>query len=218
MSREISDAAKARGISEIVHFSTNMGLTGSLHTGLLLPRNKLRTEEQLEHILTLNAKFRTEEQPWFDRTQNWINFINLSISRITRNLFQRSLSWHAGKDIFWVIMAFSVDLLDDEGVFFSTTNNIYSGTTRRQGLSGFNALFASTIHQYGGKFVTRGETPNHFTTDEQAEALYPDGLSMNYLQRIYARTGEETDRIHALLGQFGREDVEVILAPDKFRG
>jgi hypothetical protein len=125
----VSEMARERGITEVVHFSTNLGLTGCLHNEIVLPRNRLKVEEKLENILTLNAPFRSEEEAWFDKTQNWINFVNLSVSEITTNLFRASLRWHEGKDIYWLIMSFDVSLLDHKGVYFTTTNNIYAHTT-----------------------------------------------------------------------------------------
>ena len=214
----VSEIARNRGITEVVHFSTNLGLTGCLHNGMVLPRNRLKAEEKLENILTLNAPFRSEEEAWFDKSRNWINFVNLSVSEITTNLFRASLRWHKGKDIYWLIMAFDVSLLDHQGVFFATTNNIYPHTNRGLGPSGFEALFAREVRRKPGWRAVRGRRPPHLTTCEQAEVLFPDGLPMSYLGRVYARTGEEADRVHALLAQFGREDVEVQENADKFHG
>jgi hypothetical protein len=115
---KISDRARERGITEIVHFSTNRGLTGCLHSGFLLPRSRLRREDQLEHILTLNAPFRSEEEDWFDKTENWIDYVNLSVSEITTNLFRASLRWHEGRDIYWVIMSFGIEILDHRACIF----------------------------------------------------------------------------------------------------
>lgn len=214
----ISDLARQRGITEVVHFSTNLGLVGCLHNELVLPRNRLKTQEKLENILTLNAPFRSEEEAWFDKTQNWINFVNLSISEITTNLFRASLRWHAGRDIYWLIMSFDPGLLDQNGVYFSTTNNVYPHTVRSPGPAGFEAMFAREIRRKPGWRAVRGPRPPHLTTCEQAEVLFPDGLPMSYLRRVYVRTGEEADRVHAVLAQFGRQDVEILENADKFHG
>ncbi len=217
-SKKISDCARDRGITEVVHFSTNLGLTGCLHSGCVLPRSRLRAEEKLERILTLNAPFRAEEADWFDKTQSWINYVNLSISEITTNLFRASLRWHEGKDIYWLIMAFGIALLDDPGVFFTTTNNIYPLTERSTGLLGFKAMFAPVVRRKIGWQANRGARAANLTTCEQAEVLYPDGLAMSHLSRVYVRIGDEADRVHAILAQFGREEVEVVVDDRKFHG
>jgi ssDNA thymidine ADP-ribosyltransferase, DarT len=216
--KTVSDSAKGRGITEVVHFSTNLGLTGCLHSEEVRPRNRLRRDDKLENILTLNAPFRSEEEPWFDKTKNWISFVNLSISEITTNLFRASLRWHEGRDIYWVIMAFDVDILDHPGVYFTTTNNIYSHVKRSPGLAGFEAMFARVVARRANWQAARGRRASHLTTCEQAEVLFPDGLPMSYLRRIYVRMGEEADRVYAVLAQFGREDVEVKVDAEKFRG
>jgi hypothetical protein len=216
----IAAKASQRGITEILHFSTNLGLTGSLHHGALLPRNKLRLEEQLEYILTLNSPFRSEEESWFDKTQDWISFINLSVSEITTNLFRFSLKWHQGKDIYWVILSFGVEILDHPGVFFTTTNNIYPLTIRASGIDGFKGMFADPVFRKSrNSWVARrfGRAAN-LTTCEQAEVLYPGGLPLVHLKRVYVRSGEDADRVYALLSAFDREDVEVTVDAGKFSG
>ncbi|MBP1881811.1 DarT ssDNA thymidine ADP-ribosyltransferase family protein [Sinorhizobium mexicanum] len=215
---EIRDFAVGRGITEILHFTTNKGLTGCLHTNALLSRHRLKDEDSLVHILTLNSKFRKEEESTFNQHENWIDYVNLSVSEITTNLFRASLRWHAGKDLFWVIMAFDPAILDDEGVYFSTTNNIYSGTQRQKGLAGFKALFAASVSRWWNNTVLRKDRPDHLTTCEQAEVLYPGQIDMRNLKRVYVADGDLADRIAAYLGTYNRADVEVVVAPAKFEG
>ncbi|MDR6188440.1 hypothetical protein QE372_000708 [Agrobacterium pusense] len=214
----ISDLARGRAVAEILHFTTNRGLIGCLHTGNLLSRDRLKDEEGLVHILTLNSKFRKEEEISFNQNEKWIDYVNLSVSEITTNLFRASLKWHAGKDLFWVIMAFDPAILDGEGVYFSTTNNIYSGTVRQKGAAGFEALFAPTVTRWSGNIVSRKDRPAHLTTCEQAEVLYPRHIDMLNLKRVYVTQGELADRVAAFLGTYQRDDVEVVVDPKKFEG
>lgn len=215
----VADIINERQIHEIVHFTTNLGFLGCLAKGAVLPRNRLRNDELLEHILTLNAPFRAEEEDWFDRTQNWIDFVNLSISEISVNLFKHSaLKWHAGKDIFWVIMSFDPALMIDPGVYFSTTNSIYEHTIRTVGGSGLESLFSPAVRRKGTWKAVRGNRPPYLPTCEQAEVLYPAGLPMDYLRKVYVRTGDEQDNVHCALGTYGRKDVEVVVNLEKFYG
>jgi hypothetical protein len=214
----LSESARKRGVTELVHFSTNMGLTGALHAGLLLPRSLLRQEQQLERILTLNAPFRAEEEAWFDHTENWIDYVNLSVSEITTNLFRHSLRWHAGKDLYWIIMSFGIEILRHPGIYFCTTNNIYEHVSREKGVNGLDAMFAPVIKRKGTWKAIRGTRASNLTTCEQAEVLYPRGLSMKHLKQVYVSTGEDGDRVHALLGQFDCTDVQVIEQAKKFEG
>ena len=207
-----------RGISEVLHFSTNRGFLGCLVTGAVLPRNRLKETELLEHILTLNAPFRTEEEGWFNKERMWISYVNLSISESSSNLFRFSLKWHEGADLSWVIMSFNPVLMADEGVFFTTTNNIYQLTRRASGAAGLEALFETDIPRKPGWTAHRRQRPPNLPTCEQAEVLYPDELPLHYLQRVYVREGEDSDWAHAMLRAYGREDVDVLVQDAKFRG
>ena len=51
---------KGRGISEILHFTTNRGLLGTLVSKKLLSRYRLTDDKLLQHILYPNAAIRPE--------------------------------------------------------------------------------------------------------------------------------------------------------------
>ena len=215
---DIASTISVKGITEIVHFSTNLGLLGCLHTGYLLPRSRLPENQSLAHILTLNAPFRAEERPSFDKSERWIDYVNMSVSEITTNLFKHSLKWHADRDIYWVILSFDPELCSDDGVYFSTTNNIYPGTIRGKGGEALEALFANRIHRRDDWYANRRNRAAHLPTCEQAEVLYPAKVDMRFLRRVYVREGEEADSVYALLSQYSRQDVAVVLDPEKFKG
>lgn len=208
-----------RGIQEVLHFTTNLGFVGCLATKAVLPRNRLKKEQFLQHILTLNAPFRAEEEDWFDQTEKWIDYVNLSISAISANLFRSSsLRWHAAASFSWVIMSFDPALMADEGVYFSTTNNIYPLTTRASGARGLEALFAPSVPRKPGWAAYRGARAAHLPTCEQAEVLYPKMLPIRYLRRLYVADGEDSDWAHCILSQYGRLDVQVVVNRTKFAG
>lgn len=216
--RSIEDVITARGISEVLHFTTNRGFLGCLATGSVLPRKMLKQEQLLERILTLNAPYRTEEQDWFDKSEDWLSYVNLSISEISTNLFKYSQRWHQDEDLFWVIMSFDPVLATDEGVYFSTTNNIYPLTQRLAGSRGLAALFAPEVPRRGNWVARRFQRASNLPTCEQAEILYPGPLPLHYLRRVYVRQGEESDRIHAMLAAYRWQSVDVLVQEDKFKG
>ena len=212
-----------RGISEVVHFTTNRGLTGALAERFLLSRPLLKHSDFLRHVLKFNAKDRPEESIYFDKTKDWISFVNLSISEINRTFFGISQSWHQGDDDWWCILAFEARIMTHEGVYFATTNNAYDQCSRGSGASGFDALFAAQVARkssgrYGPWNVPRATRPNHLTTCEQAEVLYPEKLDLEHLARIYVMEGEHQDKVVGLLQDFGYNSVEVVVSPEKFKG
>ena len=219
-STAISALAGARGITEVVHYSTNLGLLGCLQSGFLLPRNRLLLAQQLSYIATLNTPVRHEERSSFDKSEEWIDYINLSISEINSRLFRFSTQkWHLNnEDIFWIILSFDVSVLDDPGVYFASTNNIYDMVTREEGAAGFQALFAPIIRRKHPTWrAVRGGRENELTTCEQAEVLYPAGLDIANLRRVYVRTGEHADTVHAIRAGYGF-NFEIVESRRKFDG
>lgn len=209
---KIVDVIKQRSISEVVHFTTNHGLLGALSTGTLISRQRLPNEKLLEHILTLNCTIR--------RDVAWLDYVNLSISRINNNLFTvSSTRWHRDKDLWWCILAFSPEIMAHDGVYFASTNNMYTGVTRAPGGEGLEALFSSSIRQYNENYVHRNSIIlAHHTTCRQAEVLYPGELSMQFLRRIYVATPDHSDIVHAIYVALGLTPVDIVVSPEVFLG
>lgn len=219
----LSRCASARGISEIIHFTTNRGLLGSLHSRHLLSRPLLSQDAYLRHVLKLNAAVRPEESALFDKSQDWLRFVNLTISEINRRFLDVSRRWHP-HDIWWCILSFDPEILDHPGVWFATTNNGYDDCIRAQGQDGFCALFAPRILRKrigaGGRpwFALRGNRQDRLPTCEQAEVLYPEKLSLEHLQTVYVKEVDHHDTVVGWLSDYGFDDVRVIVGHEKFVG
>lgn len=204
---EVVAAATKRGITQVVHFTTVRGVTGVLAKGAVKSRKRLPEEEYLEHVYRPNSKFRKDAA--------WLDYVNLSISRINDWMFDSSFRWHAAEDNPWVVLAFGVELLGDPGVVFATTNNIYPACQREEGLGGFETLFEPIIKGWHGTPHDRdGKTPD-WPTDRQAEVLYPGEVSCEHLRRIDVQCADVVDRIHGILGGL-RLAVPVRHAPEVF--
>ena len=207
---EIFVAAQKRGITDVVHFTTNNGVLGVLASGVAKSRKRLPDDEYLEHVYMPNARHRTRDKEWLD-------YVNLSIQRINDQMFRPSQRWHAHKGVAWVALSFNPEILSHPGVVFTTTNNIYTGCRRAEGLEGFSRMFASRIVRWNGNVVQRRSgTPPDFPTDRQAEVLYPGELSIEYLQRIDVQTEKTLYDIHGMLCGLIM-DVPVRHAPEVFR-
>lgn len=205
----IEEIIEARKIVEVVHFTTHKGLLGSLHCGAVKSRKRLPAEVDLEYIYQPNANVR-KDLPWLD-------YVNLSISRINREFFNHSCRWHRAEDLWWCILAFDAAIMGHPGVYFATTNNMYTGVVRGKGVTALENLFAPRVIRWGGNIVVRNdELPESFTTCEQAEVLYPAELSVKYLRRIYVTRDEDADEVHAQLALVGFEGVQVVVAPQWF--
>jgi hypothetical protein len=151
------------------------------------------------------------------RDLGWLDFVNLSISRINKEFFGVSCNWHRAEDLWWCIMSFEPAVMEHPGVYFATTNNMYTGVERGQGPVALENLFAPHVTRWRDNIAVRSELlTDNFTTCGQAEVLYPGELSVQHLRRIYVVRDEDADEVHAQLAVIGVEGVEVEVAPEKF--
>ena len=207
----IDKIIKRRGITEVLHFTTNEGLLGILYTRSVKSRQKLPKEKTLEYIYQPNAVFRKDK--------DWLNYINLSISRINYQFFDVSANrWHRDRNVWWCVLSFDPVILFHSGIYFTTTNNMYTGVRRNTGEKGLRALFDSLIIQWAGQIVRRdSDLPAKFPTCFQAEVLYPGELSTKFLQRVYVSTGEDHDDICGQCAGVSFPDLEVRILPEIFK-
>lgn len=213
--REIIDERK---ISEIVHFSSNKGLVGCLELGALVSRRQLPVEKHLSYIASPTAAVRVEDSAFFDKVTDWLDYVNLSISEINSSYFRFAEGWHDGTDRWWVIMSFDPIILEHPGVVFASTNNIYPLVVRSDGADGLNSIFREPIARKPGWNAYRRNRGSRLPTCQQAEVLYPSRLSLDYLRKVYVRTGDQHDIVCGYLSYYHRRDVEVVIDADKFRG
>ncbi len=208
-----------RVISEVLHFTTNRGLVGSLAKGMLLSRARLQEDDLLKYILHPNAKQRPEAEEFFDKSRNWLDYVNLSISEINARYFMVSQRWHTGADVWWCILSFDAEIMTHAGVCFATTNNSYDLCRRATGQDGLAALFAPVVPRkrpdWCAHRATRGK---HLPTCEQAEVLYPEGVALDHLRRVYVRDDVTHDQARGSLDEFGFSSVEVVVSARKFQG
>lgn len=208
----ISSIIKNRGLKEILHFTTNEGLLGILHTRFLKSRKRLPEDKQLKYIFKPNAVWRKDTA--------WLDYINLSISRINAQFFEiASNKWHKARDIWWCVLSFDPIILTHDGVYFATTNNMYTGVKRGRGAAGLEALFANRIIQWDDRVVIRdSQQPLNLATCPQAEVLYPGELSTTFLKKIYVLMAEHDDEICGQVSGVCHPSIEVVVSPKVFNG
>ncbi|EOX5553975.1 DUF4433 domain-containing protein [Yersinia enterocolitica] len=205
-------------ITEVLHFTTERGLTGCASKKFVLSRKTLDEEEYLSHIATPVSTERKEAQDTFNKDENWLDYINMSISEINTHYFRSAQNRFTCLDRWWCIMSFNPIILTHPGVYFTTTNNIYTGVIRAAELVGLQSMFNEVITRWNGSTITRNERAKHLPTCEQAEVLYPTPLSMSFLKCVYVQDREQAASIHGTLVSLGFQDVNVIVCPEKFSG
>ena len=207
-----------RGIPSVLHFTTNHGLVGVLAAGSLLSRRRLPDERLLEHVLHVNAAKRREAAADFDKSEDWLDYVNLSISEVNARFLAVSRRWHNAAAVWWCILEFDPQIMEHDGVYFATTNNSYDQCSRGAGEEGLVALFRERVGRKPGWSAWRHGRPSHLPTCEQAEVLYPGNLGVEHLRRVYVEKEEHSDIVGGWLMEFGFEQVEFVHSNDKFRG
>ena len=207
---EVVQAAEERGIRNVVHFTTVSGAVGVLAAGAVKSRKRLPEERYLEHVYRPNSAIRKDVA--------WLDYVNLSITRINDWMFGTSVRWHIKDDNPWVVLAFDPRLLGDPGVVFATTNNIYPECRRGEGLDGFESLFADSVIGRTWPMTVRHHRAGKSTdwpTDRQAEVLYPSEVPCGYLHRIDVQREDTVDTMHGVLAGLSLS-VPVRHAPEVF--
>jgi hypothetical protein len=205
----VAVGARARGITEILHYTTSRGVLGVLASRAVKSRQRLPEDKYIEHVWVPACAVRYDT--------DWLGYVNLSISDINSALYRIAEGkWHAGL-YWWGVLSFSPEILDHDGVHFATTNNMYPAVRRGTGIDGFEALFADRVAgRYGVSHVRGPEHPAHQPTDPQAEVLYPGELDTDFLQRIYVSGNEARATIRAYCDAVGHRHVDVEIDPDVF--
>jgi hypothetical protein len=192
-------------VQQLLHYTTQKGIHGTIASKALLSRAQLDQEEYLALI---------REPVWPRRDAPWIDHISLSVTTINDDLFRRSRSHFP--HLWWAVIAVSPAVLDDAGVVFTTTNNIFPSVRRGEGSAGFEAMFADEVVGRYGVVHTRAGLPDAQPTDRAAEVLYPQRIETSRIQAIYVM---EPDHKHMILGwcaALDHQDIPVEVRPDVF--
>jgi hypothetical protein len=208
----VRDSIDRRHISEVLHFTTNQGLVGTLYAGALKSRARLPREKTLEYIYTPNAVFRKDTA--------WLDYVNMSVGRINSQFFDVSAGrWHRDRDIWWCILSFDPVILTHDGVVFTTTNNIYPSVKRGTGEAALEAMFATPIYgRYGARIDRAATLRPDWPTCEQAEVLYPGEISIAFLRRVYVARHEDHDELCGQFAALGLAPIETVVDESVFRG
>jgi len=216
----LSQIIAGLGIAEILHFTRGDNLVGILQRGGVLSRALLETE---------NTEFSSLEYvgdpAWPDRSRDkdWWGFVNLSIESVNETLLAKARRNHPTQK--WFVLSFDPQILRHEDVWFTTTNNAYEPhVVRGRGINGMNLPYSATYKDLKGNTHQRNsELPRQHPTSQQAEVLYPNFLTLNYLQAIYVENDEgfrhASQAVHSqkyISGVKHEISLTPIIAPEKF--
>lgn len=204
----VSERARERGVTEILHYTSDRGVMGSVMKGALLSRQRVEADPDVAFIF---------EGIWDRKDHAWLDYISLSVARTNLDLFRRSRAHFP--DRWWAVMSFSPEILDHEGVWFTTTNNVYEDCCERgQGLDGFEAMYASPIEwgYYGSRKHRGSRHEEAWPTDRAAEVLYPGAIALEHLQTVYVEGKQARRMVNAWTDSFAKPELSVTVDPTPF--
>lgn len=193
-------------MEQILHYTSERGVMGAVMKQALLSREQVENDPDVAFIF---------EGIWERKDPEWVDYISLSVSRINLDLFQRSRNNFP--NFWWAVMSLDVAILDHEGVWFTTTNNIYPPCGRGQGVDGFEAMFAEPIEwgYYGSRRWRSPVYRDSWPTDRAAEVLFPTRIPLEHVQRLYVPGQQHRRLVSAWAEAYGVPDlpVEINLEP-----
>jgi len=199
--------AQARGVSEVMHYTSERGVMGSVMKGKLLSRKRVEEDADLAYIF---------EGIWERRDPEWIDHISLSVSRINLDLFERSRN--NSPDFWWAVLSFDPAILDEPDAWFTTTNNVYPVCERGQDEAGFEAMFRDRVPwgYYGSEYWRPGDHPEHWPTDRAAEVLFPGEIDLSHLRTLYVPGQQHKRLVDAWCEIYGRDPLPIAIDPAAF--
>lgn len=206
---------RERGLTSIVHFTTSHGMVGILKAGKLKSTAQLRDDEALAFVYEQNCEYRKDT--------NWLGHVSLSIEHVNGRFFTWSQKQHLDDVDFWCVLDFDPIIATHDGVYFATTNNIYTGCLRGQGRAGIEALYAPRVEHYlqngyrHHRLRDAGARPQD-PTCPQAEVLYPGAISTEHLRRIFVQDDEHAATIIGTCDAVNHHRVEVVVDAARLRG
>jgi hypothetical protein len=178
---------------------------GTIASGAILSRAQLEQEEYLAHI---------REPVWHRKDQDFIDHISLSVTSINDDLFWRSRSHFP--HLWWAVLGVTPAILDDSGVVFTTTNNVFPSVRRGTGVEGFEAMFAEEVVGRYGTVHGRAGVSDPQPTDRAAEVLYPVRIPTDHIEAIYVVEPDHRNLIVSWCEALNHPDLAVEVRPDVF--
>ena len=164
-------ALERHAITRLIHFTPLVNLLGMLNCHAIMPMERVRAyalahpESELLDYIQRNDKLRLDRRT---------DCINLSLQQPNFPLFRRfrlNLCNVMGvPDLAWCVLELDPTLCAYPGVNFTTTNAAANRARWGQGLTGFEALFATPT----------ANAPR----DQQAETLYPGDIPLSAIRAI----------------------------------
>jgi hypothetical protein len=180
--KEISD----RGIEQLIHFTPTINLLSIFEQGKLLSRALLEKFDIDQTDIFDYIEF-TDDIRFDDKS-----FINLSVQNPNSFLFNRFREKTKNDvHINWCVLKIDKKYIYQTDTLFSVTNAANSHNKRNVGVTGdigkFQMMFANTLQivtSYNTKTISRNGLKTKYPTDEQAEVLVKNEISISDILQV----------------------------------
>jgi hypothetical protein len=208
---EFQSEIKQRGIEHLVHFTPAINLLSIFEQGKLLSRALLERFDIDQTDIFDYVEF-TDEIRFDDKS-----YINLSIQHPNSFLFNRFRQKTAEEShIFWCVLKIDKKYIYEANTLFSVTNAANSYNKRVVGVTGdiykFALMFANAIQvvtSYGSRTVSRNGLPSKYPTDEQAEVLVKNEISLSNIMQVCFKDGNDLAMGKAALSDYNTSNFVV---------
>ena len=180
--KEISD----RGIEQLIHFTPTINLLSIFEQGKLLSRALLEKFDIDQTDIFDYIEF-TDDIRFDDKS-----FINLSVQNPNSFLFNRFREKTKNDvHINWCVLKIDKKYIYQIDTLFSVTNAANSHNKRNVGVTGdigkFQMMFANSLQivtSYNTKTISRNGLKTKYPTDEQAEVLVKNEISISDILQV----------------------------------
>jgi hypothetical protein len=187
MNMSIEAEVQRRGITRLCHFTPSRNLAQILTGNMgILATKKLKDDERSVYTPTD-----------LERLDGFPDHISCTIEYPNAWYFEKA---RAREILFkdWVILLINPKYLWCKGTKFCPRNAAAGfGTAVQEGEPAFRQMFAErTVGAYGKSFVRTAQRPDSCPTDEQAEVLVPDTISMGDIIGVVVQSeGQARDEL-----------------------
>ncbi|WP_439185783.1 DarT ssDNA thymidine ADP-ribosyltransferase family protein [Carboxylicivirga taeanensis] len=175
-----------RDIQYLIHFTPTINLLSMYEQKNIISRAVLESLDADQFDIFDYVEF-TDEIRFDDKS-----YINLSIQHPNSYLFNRFRN-KTSEDMYitWCVLKINPKYIYLKDTLFSVTNAANSHNRRNVRVTGdiekFRMLFSPSIQvvtSYNSRTVTRGSLPSKYPTDEQAEVLVRDNISVSDILQV----------------------------------
>ncbi|MFC2479667.1 MAG: DarT ssDNA thymidine ADP-ribosyltransferase family protein [Bacteroides sp.] len=187
--REISN----RGIEYLVHFTTTRNLSDILKIEKIISRQQL--DELRKFNIDISDYAITSDAYRLDGKEN----INLSIQRTNKSFFKKVIiEKNSDPSVTWCVLKIEPKYIYLKSTRFSITNAANSDNRYNGGIGESIEIFRKMFEerlvvktQNGTRvYVRNDQTPQNYTTDEQAEVLVVEPIPIDDILKVCFRDEE----------------------------